>query len=99
MDSKDGPYLKGNEAPASFGHGSVRIRLRVRSFGRGWRGGGGLRVHQVLQFLAGLEIRDAFSRHFDARPRFWIASHARLPLSGSKTAEAANLDLVPGTQR
>src|SRR5581483_3825933 len=56
-------------------------------------------IYQVLQFLAGLEIRNALRRHFHARAGLRIASHARLALTRAKTAETPDFNLVAGTQR
>src|SRR6266404_9881764 len=68
----------------------TRRRFRRRSLGRrGMRG-----VHQVLEFLAGFEIRYALGGHLHARARFRIASHARLTLAGPEASEAANFNLV-----
>lgn len=51
-------------------------------------------IYQIAQFLAGLEVRNSFRRHFDARTSLWIPSNARLPLARSEAAKPADLDLI-----
>src|ERR1700761_4535515 len=50
-------------------------------------------IHQVTQFFARLEVRDAFRGDFHPRSGLRIASHARLALPSAKTAKPADLDL------
>src|SRR5215472_4684010 len=57
------------------------------------------RVHEILQFLAGLEKRNLFGRHFDLLARLRIPSDAPAPLPCPKTSEASNLDFVALLQR
>src|SRR5215472_4205076 len=56
-------------------------------------------VDYVFQLLAGLEIRNLFRWNLYASAGFGITADARLALAGSKTAKAADFDLVAGAQR
>ncbi len=86
------PEVVHNGGRASSG----AFRLPAVVAGAGFAAGS---VHQVLQFLAGLEIGNALGWHFHARAGLRIASHARLALPGAETAESADLDLVSPAQR
>src|SRR5262249_34531632 len=55
-------------------------------------------VDDVLEFLAGLEVRDLLGRHFHASASLGVAAHAGFPLPRAETAKAADLDLVAGAQ-
>src|SRR5579864_3403154 len=55
-------------------------------------------VHQVFQFLAGLEIGDPFGRNLDARTGLRISPHAWLSLPGAKTPKSPDFDFVPRPQ-
>src|ERR671937_533534 len=57
------------------------------------------RVHQVFQFLAGLEERNFFRRYFNPISSFGISSYARFALPGAETAEPADFDFVAYAQR
>src|SRR5579863_4868577 len=65
-------------------------RLRLGGLGSGSAVG----VHQVFEFFAGLEVRDAFGRHIHARAGLGITAHARLPLARAEAAEPADFDFV-----
>src|SRR5271166_3793214 len=55
----------------------------------------GLRaIHEVLQFLAGLEEGDLLRRNFHFFSGLRITSYAAAALASSEAAEAADLDLV-----
>ena len=56
-------------------------------------------VHQVFQFLAGLEEWNFLSGNFHPVARLWIAAHTGLALAGAKAAKATNLDLVAYPKR
>src|SRR5208282_2574043 len=56
-------------------------------------------IHQVFQFLAGLEERNLLRRNFDAVPRFRIPAHARLALARAEAAKTTDFDLVAHAQR
>src|SRR5271157_4228489 len=73
----------------------VRGRLGGRRTGRRGRGGA---IHHVLQFLAGLEVRNLLGGHFDAGAGLGIAANAGLALARAETAESANLDLIAGPE-
>jgi len=53
-------------------------------------------VDQILQLLAGLEVRDLLSRNFDPVTGLGITSDAGLALAGAEAAKAAYLNLVTG---
>jgi hypothetical protein len=71
------------------------MRLRLRrcdgSFGSG--------IHQILQFLAGLEERDLFRGDFDFIARLRITSNAGFALARTEAPETADFDFVPYAQR
>src|SRR6185503_9237580 len=56
-------------------------------------------VDHILQFLAGLEVRNLLGGNFHARAGLGISADARLPLARTKTAESADLDLIGISQR
>src|ERR1017187_637254 len=56
------------------------------------------RIHEILQFLAGLEEGNFLWRHFHLGPGLGIPPHPPAPLAGAKAAEAANFDLVARLQ-
>src|SRR5205085_11457675 len=56
-------------------------------------------VHQVFQFLAGLEKGDFLRWDLDLVACLGIAADARLTLARAEAAEAANLDFVAAMQR
>jgi len=62
---------------------------------------GGVRgvVDDILQLLAGLEVRDFLRRYFDPRASLRVATHPRLPLPGPEASETPDFDLVTATQR
>src|SRR5690348_4307295 len=86
MESRDGPW------PVPL------VRLRQRVSRSGLFCGRCRVVHHVLQFFAGLEIRNLLGRHLDARSSLRVAPDTGLPLARSETAEAADLDLVAAAQ-
>src|SRR5271154_633722 len=53
-----------------------------------------VRIDQVAQFLAGLEVRNALGGNIYFGSGLGIAPDARLPLADAKAAKSANLDLV-----
>src|SRR5207249_1911862 len=75
---------------------SVRLRLLIRRHRLfGARGGA---VDHILQFFAGLEVRNLLGWHFHARAGLRITADARLPLACAEAAEPADLDLVAAAQ-
>ena len=56
-------------------------------------------VDDVLEFLAGFEIRNFLRRNFHAGACLGIAADTRLALPCAKAAKAANFDLIAGAQR
>src|SRR4051794_11707582 len=56
-------------------------------------------VDEIFEFLAGLEIRNSFGRHFHLFTRLGIAPDPRVALPDSKAAEAADFQLVADSQR
>src|SRR5271157_634423 len=81
----------------------LRVRSLLRRGGRfgawAWRPGRpGRIVHHVLQFLAGLEIRDLLGGHFHPRAGFRVAADPGLSLASAETPESADLDLIAGAQ-
>src|SRR5688500_5489748 len=56
-------------------------------------------VDQVLQFLAGLEVRDLLRRDADLVAGLGVAALARLATAKPEAAEAAELDLLAAVQR
>ena len=73
-----------------------RFGSRGRCFG-GWRGHG--LVYQILEFLAGLEIRNALGRDFHTVSGLGITANSGLTLARAETAISANFDLVACAQR
>src|SRR5439155_10771684 len=55
--------------------------------------------HNILQFLARLEIRDLLGGYFDPCTGFRVAANPGLALAGAETAESTNFDLVASAQR
>ena len=51
-------------------------------------------VHDVLQLLAGLEVRYLFRGNFDARSGFWVATYPGLALPGSEASKPSDFNLV-----
>src|SRR5689334_11086825 len=49
-------------------------------------------IHKILQFLAGLEIRNLLRLHFHFFSGLWIAPYASPALAGAKAAKASNFD-------
>src|SRR5258707_11095223 len=80
---------------------SLRSWRNRRGARRGsWRYCGSIPlVDQILQFLAGLEEWNLFSRYLDALAGLGVPAHARFALAGAETAKAADLDLVSRAQR
>src|SRR5205085_7022371 len=70
--------------------------LRRSAAHRGSCAGG---VHQVFQFLAGLEKGDFFRWDLDLVACLGIAADARLALPRAEAAEAANFDFVDAIER
>lgn len=58
-----------------------------------------LAVDQFLEFFAGLEICNSFGRNIHRSPGFWIAALSRISFADTKTAEAAEFDLLTGVER
>src|SRR5947209_20614713 len=58
-----------------------------------------LPIHQLFQFLAGLEEGDLLGLNFDPVSGLGVAAHARLARAGAKAAKSADLDLVASAQR
>src|ERR1019366_4109154 len=56
-------------------------------------------VHQIFQFLAGLEERDLLGRNFHPVARFRVPAHARLALARAEAPKPAYFDLVAHSQR
>ncbi len=81
--------------PAADGGRTVR-RRPTRTTRHGLRG---LPVDQLLQLLAGLEVGDALGRHVHSVARSGVAAAARLAAPETETAEAAEFDLLPLSQR
>ena len=54
-------------------------------------------VDQVFEFLAGLEIGNAFGGHFHFFAGLRIPADAGISLADPETAEAANFELVAGS--
>src|SRR5258707_11584852 len=77
---------------------AIRGAARARSL-RSWRNRRGARrgswrycgsitlVDQILQFLAGLEEWNLFSRYLDALAGLGVPAHARFALAGAGTAQ------------
>ena len=63
-----------------------------------WRCLGGGRIHEVAQFLAGLEIWHPFRRYLHFGTGLGISTRSRFALADAEAAEAADLDLVAGLQ-
>src|SRR5450755_4044400 len=76
-----------------------RWRGRSHRCSRGNRRHGSPVVHQILQFLTGLEKWDLLGWNLDALSRLGIAPHPGLALASAKTAKAADFDLIAGAQR
>jgi hypothetical protein len=51
-------------------------------------------IHQVFQFLAGLEERNFLGGDFHAVTGLWISADTGLALPSAEAAKAANFDLV-----
>src|SRR5216683_6568187 len=72
--------------------------VRTTGTGGGFRGGSQCRslfaVHKILEFLAGLEERNALGRNFHFFSSFRIAAHPPFTLSGAETPEAASFNLL-----
>src|SRR5688572_15291620 len=60
---------------------------------------GAVAVDNVLEFLAGFEIRHAFRRYFHLLPSFGIATDPGVPLPHSEAAEATDLEFISGPER
>src|SRR5262249_33212964 len=58
-----------------------------------------LGVDQLFEFLARLEIRDAFGRDVDRGPCFGVAAPPGVALAHTEAAEAAQLDLLSAIER
>ena len=59
---------------------------------------GSIRVYRVAQLLRWLEEGNPLGRDINLSPGLRVAACAGVALPGSKTPEAANLNLVPGLQ-
>ena len=55
-------------------------------------------IYQVLQLFAWLKKRDLLSGDIHTITRLGIAPYARVTLAGTKAAEAADLDLISGSE-
>ncbi len=63
-------------------------------------GSGGHRgIYQVAEFLAGLEVGDAFCGNVDFCAGLWITAGPGLPLADAEAAKTANFDLVARLER
>src|SRR4051812_17361962 len=89
-NEKRGPCARVGKIPTYLGAAIV--------CGSCWCGGLAI-IHHILQLFAGLKEGNFLRRNIDAVPSFRIASDARFSLSSAEAAEAANFDLVSGTQR
>src|SRR5450631_2624165 len=56
-------------------------------------------VHQIFQFLTGLEERDLLCRNFHPFARLRVPAHTRLALAGAEAAKTSYFDLVAHSQR
>src|SRR5580658_990509 len=69
---------------------------------RRWRRGSGDRsrtvIHQIFQFLTGLEKWNLLRRNLNSITGLWISTDTRLALARAETAKTTDLNLVPHTQ-
>src|ERR1019366_10121525 len=56
-------------------------------------------IHQILDFLAGLEEKNFLGRDFHPLPGLGIAAHPRLTLPDSKTAKTPDFNRISDAQR
>src|ERR1700741_17046 len=79
---------------------SVSLWLSASGIRRRSGTGGGFQnlVDQFLQLFARLEVRNLLRRYFDFLTGLGVTAGARLAAAEAETAEAAELDLLAGTE-
>src|SRR5262245_30343255 len=90
----------GRRTPNPERRGSARHSVgRNRSLARRRGGRRSFFVDELLELLAGLEVRHLLRRHIHLVAGFRVAALPRLTLAQPETAEAAQLDLLAAVQR
>src|SRR5579864_6660762 len=100
--SPEGRHQSGAGADVVHGKTGSKVILNLPLWVSALRWDGlhsaGVSIHQRLQFLAGLEIGNAFGWNFHERARSWITPYARRPLACAEASKAPDFDPIPSAQ-